>query len=166
MEHTALENIAIDDEAWIADREEAKNCPSFDVQSLIFRVLGRWKSAGIGYRAIANAQVGSDQSRKLARSLREAEQALFAVATAAFPLLQQGIVGRLEDLMFALLRCRMLIVLPLAKRMAEQDELKRSAEDIAYLIARDARFVDGRAVIDQALASELPSPFKPEEPNA
>jgi hypothetical protein len=68
----------------------------------------------------------------------------------------------MRDLLFALMRCRMLIVLPAAKRMAEHDEMGRTADDIAVQLAHEAEFIGGRAVINQALASELPSPYKSE----
>lgn len=163
---TTLEDIATTDRAWKADRTEAISCSEFDVQSLVDRVLDRWRSACIGYRAMAYAQLDRAKSIILARSLREAEQTLFAVVTAAFPLYQAGYGRRMEELFVAILRCRKLIVLPVAKRMAERDEMGRSENQIAHLLAQKAQFINGRAVIDQALASELPSPYKTEAANA
>jgi hypothetical protein len=43
--------------------------------------------------------------------------------------------------------------------MSARDELGRSADEISFLLAVKAQFIDGRAVIDQSLASELPSPY-------
>jgi hypothetical protein len=166
MENITTQAIAIADEDWKADREEALNCPSFGLESLIDRVLDRWKSASIGYQALADAQTDRARSLSLARSLRVAEQTIFAVVSAAFPAIREGYyVRRIDDLMFALLRCRMLIVLPTARRMAERDGMGRSAEAIAFLLAKEAQFIGGRAVINQALASEMPSPYKTEAAN-
>jgi len=169
MEHTAAQDLASTDQAWKADREEARRCAEFDVPSLVDRVLDRWKSASIGYRAMAYARMDRAKSLTLARSLREAEQTLSAVVSAAFPVYRvcrEGGDRRMYHLMFALMRCRMLIVLPVAKRMAERDELGRSADDLAFLLAQEAEFIDGRAVINQALAGELPSPYKTEAASA
>jgi hypothetical protein len=166
MEYTTTQALTATDEDWKTDREEALNCDSFDLQALINRILDRWKSASIGYRAMANAQFDRTRSLSLAKSLRAAEQALFAVVSAAFPAIKNGYyVERIDDLMFALLKCRMLIVLPTAKRMAERDEMGRSEEAIGFLLAREAQFIDGRAVIDQSLASEMPSPYRTEADN-
>jgi hypothetical protein len=166
MEHIAAQDLETTDQAWKADREEACHCANFDVPSLVDRVLDRWKSASIGYRAMALAELDRAKSLSLARSLREAEQTLVAVASAAFPLFRESGDRRMYKLMFALMRCRMLIVLPVARRMAEQDETGRSADEIAHLLAEEAQFIEGRAVINQALAAELPSPYKTEGANA
>jgi len=166
MEHTAAQDLETTDQAWKADREEASHCAKFDVPSLVDRVLDRWKSASIGYRAMACADMDRAKSLCLARSLREAEQTLFAVVSAAFPLYREGYGRRMNELVFALMRCRTLIVLPVAKRMAERDETGRSADEIARLLAEEAQFIGGRAVINQALAGELPSPYKTEGANA
>ena len=96
----------------------------------------------------------------LARSLRAAEQALLAVVLRAIPLFADG--NGPFALIIALMRCRMLIVLPTARRMAAHDPEKRLVDDIAQFIVEKAQFIDGRAVIDQALASELPSPYADE----
>jgi hypothetical protein len=48
---------------------------------------------------------------------------------------------------------RIASVMPFARRCAAKDDLKRSAEQIA-------EFIDGRAVIDQSLAAELPCPYE------
>jgi hypothetical protein len=166
MEYTATQALTATDEDWKTDREGALNSHSYDLQPLINRVLDRWKSASIGYRAMADAQLDRARSLSLARSLRAAEQAILAVVSAAFPAIKNGYyVERMDDLMFALLKCRMLIVLPTARRMAERDEMGRSEDAIAFLLAREAQFVDGRAVIDQSLASEMPSPYKSESAN-
>src|SRR5690242_7870606 len=90
MEYTTSQDLETTNQAWIADREEAIHCPAFDVQSLVDRVLDRWKSASIGYRAMAYAQLDREKRRSLALSLREAEQAILAVVSTAFPLYQQG----------------------------------------------------------------------------
>jgi hypothetical protein len=166
MEHTTAQDLVTTDQAWKADREKALDCAHFDIQSLVDSVLDRWTSASIGYRAMAYAQMDRAKNLSLARSLREAEKALFAVVSAAFPLYREGYGHRMDELAFALMRCRMLIALPVAKRMAERDEMGRSVNDIASLLARKAQFIDGRAVINQALASELPSPYKTEAANA
>jgi hypothetical protein len=166
MEHTTEQDLATTDQAWKADREKALECPHFDVQLLVDGVLDRWRSASIGYRAMAYAQMDRAKNLNLARSLREAEQTLFAVVSAAFHSYREGYGHRMDELTSALVRCRMLIVLPVARRMAERDEMGRSADDIASLLARKAQFIDGRAVINQALASELPSPYKTETANA
>ena len=103
------------------------------MQSLADDVLDRWKSASIGYRAIAYAQMDRTKNLSLARSLREAEQTLSAVVSAAFPLYQEGyVVHRMDELVIALVHCRMLVVLPVAKRMAERDEMGRSADDLPF----------------------------------
>jgi len=166
MEYTTAQDLATTEQAWKTDREKALDCPHFDMQSLVDGVLDRWRSASIGYRAMAYAQMDRAKNLSLARSLREAEQTLFAVVSAAFPSYREGYGHRMDELAVALMRCRMLIVLPVAKRMAARDEMGRSADDIASLLAREAQFIDGRAVINQALAGELPSPYKTEVANA
>ena len=163
MEHTDAQALATTDQAWKADREDALNCPAFDVPSLVDRVLDRWRLASIGYQALACAPLDRAKSQSLACSLREAEQAIVAVVSALF---REGYVHRLDDLISALMRCRTLIVLPVARRMAERDEAGRSADDIASLLAKKAQFIDGRAVINQALASQLPSPYGSEAASA
>jgi hypothetical protein len=161
MEYSTTQDLATTTQAWNADREEAINCAPYDMHSLVDRVLERWKSASIAYRAMAYGQLNRATSRSLALALREAEQAIFAVVSAALPLYRDGYAPhRMPELGFALMRCRLLIVLPIAKRMAVRDDLGRSANEIASILVQKAQFIDGRAVIDQALASELPSPFE------
>jgi hypothetical protein len=164
MEYTSSQAIEATDQDWKADQEEAANCAPFDVDSLVDRVVRRWKSACIGYRAIADGpRQNRVANRSLAASLRAAEQAMVAVVSAALRVYTEGYtVRRMPELMKAIARCRWLAVLPVARRMAARDDLGRSASDIAALITLRAQFVDGRAVIDQSLASELPSPYATE----
>jgi len=160
MEHTTEQEMATTDQAWKSLREEATTCPEYDVKSLVGTAMARWKSASIGYRAMAYAQLNGNNTRILARSLREAEQSLGAVLALAFPVCRKNDDRGVLELMGAHMRCQFYIALPVARRMAEQDDQGRSADEFAWFVAEKAPFLDGRPVIDQALASELSCPYK------
>lgn len=166
MEHTTEHYLATPDQTWKDLRNEAATCPSYDLLSLANRTLACWKSAVLGYRAMSYARLSREQNRSLARDLRDAEQAIVAVAMAVLAAQQEGHTQQLYGLISAMRRCHFFIALPIAKRIADNDDQGRDADKIAWLLAQKAQFVDGRLVIDEALAADLPSPYKVESASA
>jgi len=166
MQHTATQDFEkIRDEAWKAE-PALKEC--WETEDLLQGLLKAWRQWRPYFEGIVPGKVSREEARTAASDLRLAEQAFLATLWFVARSMKEGYpVQGSGDLEAALREVRSLIVRPMARRMAARDPEKRSAEQITEIILRRARFVDGRPVITEGLAAELPCPFDPEpEPAA
>lgn len=131
-------------------------------RALVARVLELWNQQQ-PYLVSGVPGGDRDKRRAVASTLRAAEGAMGQVLVLGAMVSRAGhCVEGLDQVVAAHLEARKLLTLPLARRMAERDPEGRTAEDLATLIVRAARFDSGRPVITEQLAETLPCPFDPE----
>jgi hypothetical protein len=151
----------INEEAWKHNHADAMECRT--IEALIDRVGKLWDSDGPYFASVVPGSVAREDARHIASVLRAAEQAMSTILQRAMKSLSKGYtVDGLERLIACLNEVRSLIVRPMARRMSERDPEGRTPEQIIQLLMRRVRFQDGRPVISEDVAAELPCPFDPE----
>jgi hypothetical protein len=161
MPATAEQFQQIRDEAWKCDYVDALEC--HNCEKLIERVLALWDRDHLLFASTVPSPHNRDQTRENAAVLRLAEQAMTSILERAAKSLAKGyMVEGLERLIACICEVRVLIVLPMARRMAVRDPDRRDANEIAQLLVKQVRFQDGRAIVTEKVAEGFPNPFEAE----
>jgi len=151
----------ISEEAWKHNHAEAMECRM--IESLISRVDRLWDADGPYFSSVVPGAVPRENARNIASVLRAAEQAMSAIVQRAMKSVAKGYtVDGLDRLIACLNEVRSLIIRTMARRMSERDPEGRTPDQINQILMRQVRFQDGRAVISEDVAAELPCPFDPE----
>jgi hypothetical protein len=133
------------------------------IESLISRVGRLWDSDGPYFSSVVPGSVAREDARDIASVLRAAEHAMSVIVQRAMTSVTKGYtVDGLDRLIACLNEVRSLIVRPMARRMSERDPQGRTPDQITQLLMRRVRFQDGRAIISEDVAAELPCPFDAE----
>jgi hypothetical protein len=158
MNATTEQFEAIRDEAWKLEHVDAMECSG--AEELIGRVLGMWREDAMTFAAELAKHNFLKVEREPLHLLRVAEQALAAVVRRAAASVSKGYsVAGLNDLLVALLEARNYLLTPLAARLSRHDPEGRPRQHFVEYLAPRVRFVDGRPVISDELAKELPCPY-------
>lgn len=161
MAATSEQFLAIRDEAWAQDHADAMECRH--TEELIQRVTALWDADRQGLAAFVPSPANRDAIRTHATVLRDAEQAMSALSLRASRSIQKGYtVELLGELLACRTEVRLLLLQPIARRMAEHDVQNRAASAIASILLRRVRFEDGRPVMTEDAMVDLPSPFAAE----
>lgn len=161
MDATAEQFRAIRDEAWKRSHLDAMECRA--CEDLIARVQNLWDKDRTYFSSAVPGCHDRETTRAIASALRSAETAMTVVIQRALASVARGYsVDGLNGLLAILQEARLLLAMPISRRFAERDPDGRSASEFASLLVHRARFQDGRPVITQELAAELPCPYEPE----
>ena len=162
MHATRQQFQEINEEAWKHHHADAMECRT--IEGLISRIARLWDSDGPYFAGVVPGSIGREDARHVASVLRAAEQAMSATVHRAMRSVAKGYtVEGLSRLLACLHEVRSLIVRPMARRMSERDPEGRSPDQIIQLLMQRVRFQDGRAIISEDVAAELPCPFDPEQ---
>ncbi|MDB5295612.1 MAG: hypothetical protein JWO31_1595 [Phycisphaerales bacterium] len=160
MQATDQDFAAVRDEAGRTDPADADYRKL--TEDLIARVTALWDRDRVYLASVVPGSPDREAIRNAARTLRMVEQTLSAVLSRAGRSFAVGYtVAGTDKLQACLAEARELSVMPVARRMAAVDPDGRPAEQLAHFIVRNARFTQGRAVITEELAAELPDPYGP-----
>jgi hypothetical protein len=130
------------------------------VEELVSKALELWREDAMVFAAELVKHDFLKMDREPLRILRVAEQALAAVLLRAANSLSKGYsVSGFNDLLRVLLEARNYLLTPLAARLAKHDPEHHSRQHFMQFLAPRVRFEDGRPVISDDLAKELPCPY-------
>jgi hypothetical protein len=157
MNATTEQFEAIRDEAW---KQEHADAMCTGAEALIARVLAMWREDAMVFAAELVKHDFLKMDRETLRLLRVAEQAMGAVFVRAAASVSKGYsVAGLSELFGTLLEARNYLLTPLAARLSRHDPERRSRQHFVQYLAPRVRFEDGRPVISDELAKELPCPY-------
>jgi hypothetical protein len=162
MRATCQQFQEILDEPWKADHADAEECGRCEDQ--IARIQALWNADRPFFASAVPSANNREETRRIASVLRTAERTMTEALVRATQLVKAGYTVKDADALLACLaEVRYQIVLPLARMIAARDPDGRTPEQIAQFLLRRVRFLDGRPVITEDVAAELPCPFEPEE---
>jgi len=162
MRATSQQFQQILDEPWKVDHANAEECGR--CEDRIARIQALWNADRPYFASAVPGSNNREETRRIASVLRTAERTMTEALVRATEFVREGYtVTGVEGLLACLMEVRYQIVLPLARMIAARDPDRRTPEQIAQLLLQRVRFVEGRPVITEEVAAELPCPFEPEE---
>ena len=162
MRATSQQFQEILDEPWKVDHANAEECSR--CEDRIARIQALWNADRPYFASAVTGSNNRGETRRIASVVRMAERTMTEALVRATKFVSEGYTVKGTDgLLACLFEVRYQLVLPLARIIAARDPDGRTPEQIAQFLLRRVRFVEGRPVITEEVAAELPCPFEPEE---